>query len=467
MEIETPMPMSEPSVKALRKCYLVRPRRDRARGMMMLQHGAAKAIDDQVPRDVAGPVIYFEKAHQESVTGLLRELEIELKKSRLTGASIELAEAVLALCISCRETDNQPSLDDIVQSSAEISATLYLGIPFMTLILTPRGEDLLPEFRIGRFHIGMSTLAEHKHRFPPEPAEHNDSPLTTIGRPAGWLRRDPVDCRILNAALDSTIAGKFRDTYLTIVGNHLAMVAKGELDDDQTVPVALGGSPFDVDKLFSLHGLRVDVAFGDRACTSGYVMNYGSDILPVDPLSLRRTGAALRKQLDPRRLGECPGIDNLLSAYSRFLLKARIHENGGRASDAFIHCVFALDLALGGDQETTKTISRRAAAIHSACSGVPFLEAEKAMKEIYRMRSKYVHAGVTVRALDTSTLSTICKEVTESLLRVRLQDDAVESNFATAVWHPRLDLLAAAMRVNAKINPENYEKCGLTPPKNS
>ena len=121
----------------------------------------------------------------------------------------------------------------------------------------------------------------------------------------------------------------------------------------------------------------------------------------------------------------------------------------------------------GGDQETTKTISRRAAAIHSACSGVPFLEAEKAMKEIYRMRSKYVHAGVTVRALDTSTLSTICKEVTESLLRVRLQDDAVESNFAIAVWHPRLDLLAAAMRVNAKINPENYEKCGLTPPKNS
>jgi hypothetical protein len=276
--------------------------------------------------------------------------------------------------------------------------------------------------------------------------------------------REPIACRVLSAAFDKSLASDVRDHHLGQVGINLAKTFQSEFSLDQSLPAALGAPAFDTHALFMLDHFQIAVAFGKHGSTSQIVMNHGVGLIPNNIDEIGSKNKVLNDLLKDKPFGACPDIDRMLETFSRFLVKAKAHETGSRPSDAFIHCVFALDLALGGKQENTKNTTRRAAVIYSAASDVTFKSAEKDLKAIFDARSKYVHEGTEISDERFSLLLDICSLVTECLLRARISIEANSKTFITEHWYPRLDLLVAAMNAGVEIGSEHFRACGVKVP---
>ncbi len=449
------MTITKRDLEIINNCYLIRPRGDRAKQMLRFLHGSISNIEADTDAAMSGlPAIYFAKSFRDGFLTLVRNAEIIIKTTKITGAPVELAESAIILYIAYRPTGIRMSFEDMLSTYQEIEATTFIGVPTEAIWLSARFDELLVGCRIGRFTIGGDSFVEHRRRFGILP---ND-PLPSVGL---WIKRQPISCRILSAALDNTLDKVFRDHHLTHVTSFLAKQFKTDFADDQSLPVALGAPAFDSDALFSIDKLRIDVAFGEHACSSGTLLSGGSRAIPDDLAKVRERCSLFVELLGNHSLGAFVAIDRMLGTFSRFLLKAESHRSGSRQSEAFIHCVFALDLALGGKEDSTKNTTRRAAAIYSAAANMPFKDAEGELRLIFDARSKYVHEGTEVPEQRFLLLLECCRLVAECLLRARDSHEAASDKFITQHWYPRLDLVVAAMRAGVELSTEHYNNCGM------
>ncbi len=86
------------------------------------------------------------------------------------------------------------------------------------------------------------------------------------------------------------------------------------------------------------------------------------------------------------------------------------------------------------------------------------------MKDIFNARSKYVHRGEEISDEKFSLLLKICSLIAECLLRSRVSNEARSEKFITESWHPRLDLLVAAMNAGVELSSEHFLECGVIAP---
>ncbi len=432
--------------------------------MLRFQHGEIAEIEGTPEGSKGLPAIYLRKAHREDFLNLLRETEIELRKNQIFGGSSQLAESVLVLNIAYRQTDTPIPLEQMLGKYQDVEATTFIGIPFMAVIMSGQTEPLLLGVKVGRFMVGGRALHQHHKLFEQSAAASRDSGTPDVPTAGSWIMREPIACRVLSAAFDKSLASDVREHHLGILALYLAKAFQSDLAFDQSVPVALGAPAFDTNALFSLNHLRIDVSFGEHGSTSQILLNDGSRSIPRNITEIELKDRIFRNLQGDQPLGSCPDVDRMLRTFSTFLLKAKAHETGSRPSDAFIHCVFALDLALGGKQDTTKNITRRAAVIYSAASGVPFKAAERELRAIFDARSKYVHEGTEIADEKFSLLLKICSLIAECLLRARTSNEARSERFITEHWYPRLDLLVAAMIAGVELSSNHFLECGVQAP---
>jgi hypothetical protein len=341
---------------------------------------------------------------------------------------------------------------------------MFIGIPSMAVVMSGETEPFLLGIRVGRLMKGGNANYQNQMLFEKSTAERKDPGEPDLPHAGAWILREPIACRVLSAAFDKSLASDVRDHHLSHLALYLANTFKSDLAHDQTIPVALGAPVFETDALFQLDHLRIDVAFGEHGCTSQILMNTGAQTIPANIAEIELKNQVLNEFLRDKPLGSCPDVDRMLGTFSRFLMKAKAHETGSRTSDAFIHCVFALDLALGGKQDNTRNTTRRAAAIYVGASGVPFKSAEKELRALFDARSKYVHEGTEISEQKFSFLLEICSSVAECLLRTRFSSGAMSERFITEHWYPRLDLLVAAMIASAELSSEHFRECGVKVP---
>ena len=82
------MPITNRSVETLKSCFLVKPGADRRKQFLRFLNGQITEIEEasESPQGTRG--IFFRKGLASDFLALLREVEIELRKSRLSGASL-------------------------------------------------------------------------------------------------------------------------------------------------------------------------------------------------------------------------------------------------------------------------------------------------------------------------------------------------------------------------------------------
>jgi hypothetical protein len=454
------MTISKKSIEVLKNSFLVRPGEERRKQMLRFQHGQFTEIEGAPEGAGALPAIYLRRIYKEDFSSLLRETEIELRKNQIFGASSMLAESALILNIAYRQTDTPISLENMLGMVQEVDTTTFIGIPAMAVIMSGQDESLLLGFRVGRFMVGGHALYQHYKLFEQSAKETQNSGKQDVPIAGSWIMRDPISCRVLAAAFDKSLVSEVRELHLGQLAGCLAEAFKSEFALDQSIPVALGAPAFDTNTLFSLNHLRIDVTFGTQGSSSQILLNHGSQTIPANIGELGLKNGVLAELQGDKPLGAFPDVDRMLGTFSRFLLKAKAHEIGSRSSDAFIHCVFALDLALGGKQDSTKNTTRRAAAIYSAATGVRFKDAEKELRAIFDARSKYVHEGTEISNEKFLLLLEICSFIAECLLRARASTGAEGPKFITEHWYPRLDLLVAAMIAGVQLSREHFLECG-------
>jgi hypothetical protein len=89
-----------------------------------------------------------------------------------------------------------------------------------------------------------------------------------------------------------------------------------------------------------------------------------------------------------------------------------------------------------------------------------FDEAVKQMRRFYKSRSKFVHEGKAPAKDDVDSLHRINEAVLFALLRIR-RFSANATNFDKSEWHKRLDFIASALGVGAKLKHEDVAPAGL------
>ena len=457
------MAFSKKHFETLKNCYLIKPEGDRSKSYYCRRDGEVTEIEQE---DGTGlPAIYFRKNLKDDVSLLVKEVGIELRKNHVTGVSDLLAEAVIILGIGYRQTSKVVSLEEVLDNFDDIEATIFVGIPTMAVMMSDPTNFMLG-VPVGRFVIGGVANVNYHRRFEKSPPTLNPTEQKGSPKASAWIMREPIICRVISAAFDESLTRAVKQRYLGYLTTDVLKGFKSDFQADQSILSALGAATIDIEAIFRLEHLQFAIDFGPLGKSEFTTIRAGAGrSIPDNLLEIAEKDAVLKRLIADKPIGSCPDIDRLLGTYSRFLLKAKAHETSSRPSEAFIHYVFALDLALGGKQDTTKNTTRRSAAIYSSATGKPFKLAEKELRALFDSRSKYVHEGVEVPEQEFDLLLKICGMVTECLLRSRHATHANNERFITEYWHPRLDLIVAAMNAGADLGDAIfYIECGISQP---
>jgi hypothetical protein len=334
--------LSKTSIQTLRHVVLVPPTQDR-KYFLRCWKGTVEPIADSENLTQDGPSLYFRSKYRGDFEALRREVEIALKKGRATAASALLAEAVIAMAAAYRQIGATDAVDKLLDNTLSVGAIVFIGLPEETACLGDGAVEAFLGFRFGRFTVGVEALRAHDRLFGKEKRSANYEKVS--GYPGLWFMREPLDCTLLAAAFDQRISSMTRDYYLLLIGSELGYL-RDEFLADQRIFAALDVPTFDGERIFHLHGLRIDVAFGESATTQTMLLDYATSVIPSGIGQLGESAKRLNSHTTIP-FGRCSGIDPSLNNFAAFLQKANAHELGGRSSDAFIHYVFALDLLFG------------------------------------------------------------------------------------------------------------------------
>lgn len=401
--------------------------------------------------------IFLYKKDKENFSNLLNKTLACLNKENIFGASKNLAEAVLALNIGFRVTGKQISIYEMIAEHTEVSTTMYIGLPFLPIIMSEQNEIFLESWRVGRFSTGAAVLIAHKKEgFTAPPAKTEDGHFSNMSD-AFLLRKDKVNYRMIRSASDPSLDEKLRGYYMDMLVYPIAEKFKSDLNSDQLLPGALGASIFDVQKLFQVNELRIDVSFQKFGNRSNVLMSHSSDWLSDDMKVLESTYVKVRDLLLDKPLDHDSLVDKAILLYGNFVNKAQLSERQGRTSESFLLGITAIEIILGGPAACRK----RAALIYGAKYKTEYREAEIEMGKLYDSRSRYVHNGKEIIPEKLKLLFNFTEAIMISLLYMRQLCDISEKDFLTKYWYPRLDHVIASTNIGEKVNDKLIAECGL------
>lgn len=150
-------------------------------------------------------------------------------------------------------------------------------------------------------------------------------------------------------------------------------------------------------------------------------------------------------------------LHQTIESYVQFIAKARIYLEENRINEAFLNFVIALDLLLGENNMSTKSVSTRAAILTYKSFEVPFSTQKKLLQDIYSIRSKYVHAGFDVPAEILDDTVRVCTSVLIALFEVQASDQALDFNS----WIKKLDFAVSGIEAEISVDDAVLTSIGV------
>jgi hypothetical protein len=173
-----------------------------------------------------------------------------------------------------------------------------------------------------------------------------------------------------------------------------------ELLEAQDALVTMGAPYLDPRPFTSAFGgMQVAVFLRVGSGTDGFVAPASPGLIGLDLANAHeRVPKALGELRD--RYGfeafDASPLHGTLRLFASFVSRARRHEIDGRASDALLHYVIALELVFGELQNIQRSVSERVATITSKGRIERYDAERRRIDALYEARSKYVHAGVSL-----------------------------------------------------------------------
>jgi hypothetical protein len=147
--------------------------------------------------------------------------------------------------------------------------------------------------------------------------------------------------------------------------------------------------------------------------------------------------------------------NSTVNKFLEFCTKAKRHILHNRISDGFLHYVIAMDLLFGEKDSATNSVSTKVALCSFQALGESYHDALKIIKDLYDIRSRYVHKGEEIKTEKLDKIDEICIIIFETLLR------NLKSDFDFGTWVKRLEIVIKKLEVPVDVSEEEYESLGI------
>lgn len=273
------------------------------------------------------------------------------------------------------------------------------------------------------------------------------------------------DARALGLVLrtndEVALSYSIADRYFGAVGSAIFDDFLEEFRVAQATAVALGGVYFD-QRMLRRPGIFAScISIFLKLGNKGWVApNFGVMKPSLDRRALEQVGALPSDVMAPIALD---GIfAEKLAAFGNMLIRAVEHENDDRIDEAFLHRVIALDSVLGDIDGTTEAVATRGALLLPGAFGKKLRERRGLLKNIYDIRSRYVHNGRPCDQQQFERLKALCPHVARVLFRLT-QLAPEQRPKGMDDWHARLDVAYRAFEAGVELAPGELHRIGLRP----
>lgn len=147
--------------------------------------------------------------------------------------------------------------------------------------------------------------------------------------------------------------------------------------------------------------------------------------------------------------------------FSKFVAKAYRYLDDKKADEGFLHFIIALDLVFGDKNESTQTVSKRTALLTYSDSKTDYFNHKKKINEMYDLRSKYVHQGISVANSIIDETKNICLVVFYSILRVNKYWVNKEESFTIDLWKKKIDLACSSLEAGVELQTSLKSEIGI------
>jgi len=150
-----------------------------------------------------------------------------------------------------------------------------------------------------------------------------------------------------------------------------------------------------------------------------------------------------------------------MKTFCKFVTKGYRYLEQNNKDEGFLHFVIALDLIFGDKEESTKTICNRCAVLTFEQNGNTFEEQKKLLNILYDGRSKYVHAGESVKPHLIQEVKKLCIQILYVLLRLQNIKATPIKLLTIDQWKKQLNYAYTAVEAGQPISDELKRLVGI------
>ena len=153
-------------------------------------------------------------------------------------------------------------------------------------------------------------------------------------------------------------------------------------------------------------------------------------------------------------------LHKTIKNYVHFISRAQELKLDNHIDDSFLNYIIALDLLLGDENISGKSVTLRTSVLTHKQFNNTFHEQAKKINKLYKSRSKFVHEGKSIKENELDEIGEIDFEIFKCLMRLQNNKDAKEKHFRDN-WIKILDFIASAAEADRDISEEDFRKVGV------
>jgi hypothetical protein len=377
---------------------------------------------------------------------------------------LSIASTLLGLSAVLRKNDDDAldSLNRILEAVQTVTVTQFAVLPGC-----PDGDA---DYRFGDFVYGLIDLNLLRYRTDKVNSNYFDlygdhsrgrlsvlrdgrrlkliNPHSIVVKERGEIRGGTLLYRICNEYFRVLAEAEMRNFWL-------------DLDRSQAIFGAAGVGTISSDFMKKAHGLthRITV-FTPTEKRFGWVMPFHGnfEVRTTEPEALASGTASVKSGLQLEDWPKRP-LDPFIQTYAGYIERSRELEADECVEEALTHLIFALDHLLGGKSgdSLTSDLAERIAVLTYVGLDEPYGVLSKYARDVYNMRSRYVHRGERGRLGSEkgpnslgdrlAKLKRIARVILGTSCFARLQS-WTQNEEPRDAWIDRIDLIRNRIRIN-------------------
>lgn len=416
-----------------------------------------------------GSTIWYRTDTKLSMDSLLKKIKAELE-SITHPASDQIAKTILLLFISYREgrSGNVESINQILSKHNVCEASQYFILPDAT------GNDFVP-ISFGDFSIERLDARRFEYKCQKAGSDFFMLYRKDITDKPSIERRKYSTTVINSHELIEEVNYKYQDyffkdtlLYFEAVSASLFESFWYDFNEQQNLHIS-AGLPVFQDRVLREKLRSQNVTIFTKLPVKGVHRGY------VVPLQIGFYQIRMSYDLGPsiRRFYESihheysfenfknNEVHQTFKTFCRFVARAYRHLEENKMDEGFLHFIIALDLVFGDKNESTKSVGNRCALL-TMTSQDSYSLRKKKISELYDIRSKYVHAGLSVKKENIEEAKEICKRIVYCFLRLQTFWSQKIEEFTIDQWKRKIDYACSAIEADETIAESLKGEIGIS-----